>query len=116
MVDEHLDPRNEHLYEHLESQTGERLLVDSGLWKLRSSGSRLGYGPVVGRPSRERDRSKQLLEINGNHRHLGRLGRLLRSRPAAATRLREPRVSPPDDRHFSVRTARDHFSYAVRAG
>ncbi len=51
---------------------------------------------------------------HGDHRAVGRLGRLLRSRSAAATRLFGPELPRADDRHLTVRQEELRVARAIR--
>ncbi len=68
----------------------------------------------VGRQPRERDRHQQVLGLDGDLRHLGRLGRLFRSRAAAVRRLRRARFPRADDRRFAVHQTRQSDARPVR--
>ena len=58
-------------------------LGHAGLQRLRSRELRRRPRTFVGRRTRQHDRREQVLELDGDLRSVGRLGRSLRSRPAA---------------------------------
>ena len=64
-------------------KTCELHLDHAGLRRLRSRRMRRRLRSVVGRGARQHGRKEQVLEFDGDLRAVGRLGRSLRSRPAA---------------------------------
>ena len=79
--------------------------------ELRSSRRQLRYRSVMGRTSRQRDRPKPRLEDDGNRDRVGRLGRMVRSRPAAGSAsLRRSRLPRAGDRRFAVFKSRLRLS------
>ena len=71
-----------------ERQLAGRQLGNADLRELRSRRLRLQHRSGVGDVGRERDRRKPVLELDRDLRDVGRLRRLVRSRSAAAGRLR----------------------------
>ena len=63
---------------------------------------------------RQRDRREPLLEVDRDRHRLGRLGRLVRSRAAAAAGLYRARVSRADDRGIAICQERSRRPHAIR--
>ena len=85
----------------IEAGTLAKRHVDhADLHRLRPRQLRRRLRPVVGHLARQRGRRKQVLEFNRDLRHVGRLGRSLRPRAAAAQRLRRPGVPRSAARHL----------------
>ena len=75
-------------------RTARQLHVDhAGLRRLRSRKLRRRLRPVVGRGARQYRRQEQVLELDRDLRAVGRLGRPLRSRAAARTKITTASVS-----------------------
>ena len=70
----------------------------------------------MGRFDRERRRREQVLGFDGDIRSVGRLGRFLRSRSAAASGLRRTGVPRRIDRYLSVRKEESRVARSIRNG
>ncbi len=68
----------------------------------------------VGRIGRQRDRPEFALEQHGDHRRLGRLGRLVRSRRPAAARPHGPGAARAVHRHLALRATPLRLARAAR--
>ena len=88
---------------------GELHVDHAGLHGFRSRELSGRLRTVVGCGARQRGRREQVLELDRDLRPMGRLGRPLRSRCAAASRLRRPRLPRAAARHLAVRESRTTF-------
>ena len=96
----------------LATSPGSRRLCE----ELRSPRLRRRLRTVVGCLGRQRDRREQVLELDGDLRAVGRLGRTLRSRAAAVSGLRRLGIPRSAARDFAVRQERLRLARAVRNG